>query len=264
MPDWNTKRVLITVRTYPVPAHKNIEVSCTAGVTSDGNWIRLFPVPYRFLDHDKRFRKYQWIDVSVTKANQDPRPESYKLNVDTIKIGEEVSAASGWRQRKEILRPLMRESMCQIRRERDANGAPTLGLFRPATIERLLIEPDRAEWTAQQLTNLDQTMLFHSGPTEKLEKIPHKFKYQFRCTDSHCKGHIMSCTDWEMGESYRRWRDKYDEEWEIALRQKYEDEMIHKRDTHFYVGTVHNHPKEWIIVGLFYPPRVAIADLFDQ
>ena len=264
MPDWSTKRVLITVRTYPVPAQKNIEVSCTAGVTSDGKWIRLFPVPYRFLDYDKRFTKYQWIDVSVTKAVQDPRLESYKLNVDTIKIGEELSTSNGWRDRKEILRPLMRESMCQIRCERDENKSPTLGLFRPAKIERLLIEPDAADWTAQQLTNLDQTMLFHSGPTEKLEKIPHKFRYQFRCKDSDCKGHTMSCTDWEMAEAYRQWRDKYDEEWENAFRQKFEDQMINKNDTHFYVGTVHRYPTEWIIVGLFYPPRLAMMDLFDQ
>jgi len=126
MPDWSTKRVLITVRTYPVPAQKNIEVSCTAGVTSDGKWIRLFPVPYRFLDYDKRFTKYQWIDVSVMKAIQDPRAESYKLNVDTIKIGEQVSPANNWRQRRDILRPLIRKSMCQIRRERNANESPTL------------------------------------------------------------------------------------------------------------------------------------------
>jgi hypothetical protein len=264
MPDWDTKRVLITVRTYPVPAQKNIEVSCTAGVTSDGKWIRLFPVPYRYLDYDKRFAKYQWIDVSVTKAPQDHRPESYKLNVDTIKIGEQVSTANAWRQRKDILGPLMRQSMCEIRRERDTNGFPTLGLFRPAKIERLLIEPDNAEWTPQQLTNLDQTMLFHSGPAEKLEKIPHKFRYQFRCNDSDCDGHTMMCTDWEMLESYRQWRDTYEEEWETAFRQKYEDEMIHKRDTHFYVGTVHRYPTEWIIVGLFYPPRLAMVDLFDR
>ena len=263
MPEWINKRVLITVRTYPVPAQKNIEVSCTAGV-SGGQWIRLFPVPYRYLDHDKRFTKYQWIDVSVTKAPQDPRAESYKLNVDTIKIGEYVPTTNGWRQRKDILRPLMRPSMCAIRRERDANNAPTLGLFRPAKIEQLIIEPDASEWTAQQLANLDQSMLFHAGPAEKLEKLPHKFYYQFRCADSTCHGHRMSCTDWEMAESYRAWRDKYDEEWEIAFRQKYEDEMIYKRDTHFYVGTVHRYPKEWIIVGLFYPPRLAMADLFDQ
>ena len=63
----------------------------------------------------------------------------------------------------------------------------------------------------------------------------------------------MSCTDWEMGQSYREWRDKYEEEWETAFRQTYEDKMM-QRDTHFYVGTVHRHPTEWIIVGLFYPP----------
>ena len=43
MPEWNKKRVLITVRTYPVPAQKNIEVSCTAGVTGDGRVDTAFP-----------------------------------------------------------------------------------------------------------------------------------------------------------------------------------------------------------------------------
>ena len=28
-------------------------------------------------------------------------------------------------------------------------------------------------------------------------------------------------------------------------------------DTHFYVGTVHRFPATWIVVGLFYPPKVA-------
>ena len=106
-------------------------------------------------------------------------------------------------------------------------------------------------------------MLFHSGPNEKLEKIPHKFKYEFLCDDQNCNGHTMSCTDWEMGQSYRSWRGKYQEEWETAFRQKYEDEMRDKLDTHFYVGTIHRHPKEWIIVGLFYPPKPITRDLFD-
>jgi hypothetical protein len=39
--------------------------------------------------------------------------------------------------------------------------------------------------------------------------------------------------------------------------------MINKNDTHFYVGTVHQHPDAWIIIGLFYPPRTRIGDLFE-
>ncbi len=263
MPDWVRKRVLITVRTYPVPAQKNIEVSCSAGVTAEGEWMRLFPVPYRWMDYDRRFAKYQWIEVDVIKAAQDPRPESYKLNVDSIRTGEVLSTVNSWRARKTIVGPLIKESMCQLRRERDANDSPTLGLFKPYEIKRLIIEPDASEWSPQQLANLDQTMLFHSGPSEKLEKIPFRFKYEFRCNDPNCNGHSMSCTDWEMAQSYRSWRDQYQEEWETAFRQTYEDKMINRYDTYFYVGTIHQHPKEWIIVGLFYPPYAVVRDLFD-
>ena len=61
------------------------------------------------------------------------------------------------------------------------------------------------------------------------------------------------CTDWEMAQAYRMWRRKYGNDWEKYFRQKFEQEMMQK-DTHFYVGTVHQHPANWIIVGLFYPP----------
>ncbi len=65
------------------------------------------------------------------------------------------------------------------------------------------------------------------------------------------------CTDWEMSESYRRWRSEYGDGWEEKFRQRYENEMIQRYDTHFYVGTVASHPNNWIIIGLFYPPREA-------
>jgi hypothetical protein len=83
---WAKRKVLITVRTYPVPSRKSVEVSCTAGITDDNKWIRLFPIQYRFLDYDKRFRKYQCIEASVTKSLSDTRPESYKIDPDTIRI----------------------------------------------------------------------------------------------------------------------------------------------------------------------------------
>jgi hypothetical protein len=77
---WLTKRVLIVVRTYPTPAKSTIEASCTAAISHDGQWIRMFPVPARLMDQDKRFAKWQWIDVSLLKAPSDTRPKSYKIN----------------------------------------------------------------------------------------------------------------------------------------------------------------------------------------
>jgi hypothetical protein len=261
---WSTKRVLITVRTYPVPAHRGIEVSCTAGVTGDSDWIRLFPIPYRFLTADQRFTKYQWIDVEVTRPRQDPRPESYMLRIDSIQRHETVGTADNWRTRKNIIFPLRRNSLCQIIQERQ-NGGPTLGIFRPAKISRLIIRPaDPPDWTPQQQHILSQQLLgFENAPKTALEKIPFDFLYYFRCADPACKGHRVTCTDWEMGEAYRRWRDQYGAQWEDKFREKFEREMIEKNETHFYVGNMHQHQNNWLIVGLFYPPRPDIGDLFD-
>src|SRR4051812_33594333 len=105
-----TRRALIVVRTYPTPAQQGIEVSCTAAITPAGEWLRLFPVPYRFLDPDKRFRKYQWVDVTVSKA-KDHRTESYKIENNGITIvTEPLPTDHGWRARREIVAPLVKPS----------------------------------------------------------------------------------------------------------------------------------------------------------
>lgn len=251
-----TKRALIVVRTYPTPATKGVEVSCTAAITNRGEWLRLFPIPYRFLTHDQRFRKYQWIDVTVTKAS-DARPESFKLHGETpIRIVSDVLPTDNeWQARKDIVFQVRAASLCSLVRERDANGFPTLGLFRPKMIERLTMEDDSPEWSPEQAAMLRQGDLFEQGPDEELERVPYKFRYQFRCDDAACSGHHLLCIDWEMGEAWRSWKEKYGTEWEAKFRHRFEAEMIEKYDTHFYVGTVHQHPGTWIIVGLFYPPR---------
>lgn len=40
------------------------------------------------------------------------------------------------------------------------------------------------------------------------------------------------------------------------MEQKYADELVTRRDLHFYVGTVSSHPLTWTIIGLFYPPMI--------
>jgi len=55
------KRVLIAVENYPVPSLKSVEASCTACITENREWVRLFPVPYRLMDEEKRFSKWQWM-----------------------------------------------------------------------------------------------------------------------------------------------------------------------------------------------------------
>src|SRR5437867_3629195 len=110
------KQVLIVVRTYPTPTRKGVESSCTAGITRQGEWLRLFPVPYRYLAHDKRFHKYQWIEVAV-RPTSDTRPESYGIFTDTIQVlSDPLPTTNNWQARKEILFPLKAHCLCCLKR----------------------------------------------------------------------------------------------------------------------------------------------------
>ena len=258
MPTWERRKALIVVKTYPTPAAKGVEVSCTAAVTEDRKWMRMFPIPYRFLADEQRFRKYQWVEVDVQRAT-DPRPESYKINMDSLEIvSGPIPTSDGWQQRKDLLYPLRAHCLCCLMEEQQAHGAPTLGLFRPHAITRFSIERDaKPDWTPRELAILNQASMFDNAPLGSLEKIPYRFYYHFRCDHATCNEHRLSCFDWEMGQSYRKWRRDYRSHWQAKLRERYETWMILKRDTHFYVGTVRQHPNSWIIVGLFYPPKAA-------
>ena len=254
-PTQHKERVLIVVRTYPTPSQKDIEVSCTAGITSDGKWIRLFPVPYRFMDPDKRFAKYQEIECLVHKAS-DHRPESYRLNTDSIKIlGAPLPTAEGWKARGERLEELEAHCMCCVRDRRDRDHAPTLGFFIPGEITKLELEATTAAWNDAQLAKLRQNSLWQNAPSNELVKIPYNFKYHYRCPHDRCNGHEQSCTDWEMGAAFLSWTRKYSGDWEAKFRQRFEHEMMERNDTGFYVGTLSNHPASWQIVGLWYPRK---------
>lgn len=213
------------------------------------------------LTPSQRFSKYQWIELDVTKAD-DARPESYTPKVNTIKIVSEVlPTTNGWQARKEILYPLKAHCLCCLVKERNAKQFPTLGFFRPKNIERLVITPSNApNWSPAQLAILRQENMFEKKPPEELEKIPFNFRYKFTCDHDSCPGHRIFCNDWEMCESWRKWKGEYGDGWEPKFRLRYETEMIQKFDTHFFVGTVHRYPATWIIVGLFYPPRPKAGD----
>lgn len=256
---YQKKRVLITVKTYPLPSKKTIEASCTAGITEDGNWIRLFPLPFRYLEYEKRFKKYQWVEANVIKASSDPRPESYKVDLDSIRpVDKCLPTSQNWKTRKEIVLPLAAPSLCYLQNTQEDTGA-TLGIFKPRCINELIIEPEEYPyWTSQELETLSQQYMFDKVYVKPLEKIPFKFKYRFYCADSNCNGHILSITDWEIGEAYRKWKKHYGETWKSYFREKFEYEVIYGFDTYFYVGTVRAHPDVWIIVGLFYPHKEAL------
>ncbi|HND48961.1 MAG TPA: hypothetical protein PLL95_10405, partial [Anaerolineales bacterium] len=66
-------RVLITVKTYPLPSRSYTELVCTAGLLNGERWIRMYPIPFRFLQDQKQYPKYSWVDVNLTRNTKDFR-----------------------------------------------------------------------------------------------------------------------------------------------------------------------------------------------
>jgi len=100
------QRLLITVMTYPHPSTKYDELICTAGITENLEWVRLYPVNYRYRPVEQQFRKYQWIDVNLEPggASNDNRKESRKPDLSSISlVGKRLGTDNDWRERRAII-----------------------------------------------------------------------------------------------------------------------------------------------------------------
>jgi len=64
-PPFKKTKVLITVMNYPHPSRSHQELVCTAGISEEGDWVRLYPVDYRYRPNHQQFKKYQWIELGL-------------------------------------------------------------------------------------------------------------------------------------------------------------------------------------------------------
>src|SRR3990172_2839709 len=185
-------RILITVKTYPIPSAKYDELVCTAGVTETGDFIRLYPINFRDLPFSQQYKKYQWIDVVVQKhKGRDVRKESYRPDCDSIKIfGEPIPSNPGnWAKRAQYALAKKAGSMENLYEQQKADRT-SLGVFRPKKILDLIVTPDDADWKPTFKAALQQARLWETRTVSKEppRKIPFKFHYKFECDDSRCKG----------------------------------------------------------------------------
>lgn len=272
-------KVLITVKTYPIPSATYDELVCTAGVTEAGEFVRLYPINFRDLPYSQQYRKYQWIEVMAEKhKGRDVRKESYRPDCDSIKIlGEPIPSNPGnWSKRARYVLPRKSRSMEDLH-EQQAADRTSLGIFKPKAVHDLVVSPDAPEWKDSFKAALQQARLWETRTVSKKppRKVPFKFQYQFECEDSRCgRNHQMMIEDWELGRLYWRMVDQGDSP-ESACR-KVRDKFLGEicgadKDTHFYVGTILAHPTSWVVIGTFYPknprgkPTVDTGrDLFTQ
>ncbi len=263
-------RVLITVKTYPLPSRSYTELVCTAGLLNGEKWIRMYPIPYRFLQDQQKYPKYSWIELNLTRKRDDFRPESYspKLGVDEpIKVFEQIGTAHEWAARKSYILKEVFTSMNElISLAKDPNHRKSLATLKPARIVDFVIEEDEREWKQEWQDQLKQFNMFElptqrGGQKKLVKKLPYKFSYRF-FSEGDKEPRKMMIEDWEIGALF--WKCLYqkdgDEQAALELvKQKYLEEFADK-DLHLFVGTTlkfhaMSAPNPFVIIGVFYPPK---------
>lgn len=252
---WHTEEILVIVKAYPTASTKHGETVCTAGITREGKWIRLYPIPYRDLSPSQKYQKFQWIRVSCQLSQEKlHRPESHKIDPSSIEVLEKIQSGIGWSERKKYFLPCVSQSLEELEKCKQTKHI-SLGAFKPKEVTDFLIRPTEEIWDPKKQAILSQSSLFNKGK-HPLEKIPYTFHYQFICDDSRCKGHDLTIVDWETSESYRNFKNTYKTEQLTLqkLKEKWLDYFFRQRESYYVVGT-DSHWNKFIILGIVSPQR---------
>ena len=134
-------KVLITVKTYPIPSSKYDELVCTAGVTETGDFIRLYPINFRDLPYSQQYKKYQWLVVDAVKhTGRDSRKESYRPDSNSIRLfGEPIPSANNWAERSKYALAKPSQSMEELFSKQEQDKTLTSPSFCTTANERVYI-----------------------------------------------------------------------------------------------------------------------------
>lgn len=252
--------ILITVKAAPNPSGRYGETVCVAGLSTDlhrTGWLRLYPVNFRELSSDDRFKKYDIVNVDAVPSAQDQRRESWRPRVATM---VQVRHIKPWNQRRKLLDPYVEDSMCLLNRNaKESANAKSLSLVRPREVSGLIIKRHPG-WTPEEQRKIDayvnQLDLLSDQDRSPLEAPRFRGSYRYRCNERSCNGHEQGVIDWEFVALQRRLRHLSDDEVKKRLENTFFEMMCdHDRDVAFYIGNQAKRAHVFSVLGVYYPKR---------
>ena len=186
-PEIPQARVLVTVKTYPLPSSTYGELVCTAGLLNGEEWVRIYPIPFRFLKDNNQYPKYSWISLDLVKSTRDFRPESYRprRGIDeTIHVDEKLSTGNAWAARKEFVLREVFTSMDELIALAKGPQNKSLATLKPAEIIDLVIEEVDRDWKEKWLAQNQQGNIFETDAQGRMQerqlvrKLPFRYAYR--------------------------------------------------------------------------------------
>ena len=116
------KKIYLLVKAYPEKSKKHGSSMCTAGLTVDGEWIRVYPIDLNYYQLNReKLHKWNIIEGDVIEASEKlSRKESYKIRERTIRLIDnsltQLATSSKkkkeiWNKRNKIILPHLNNSM---------------------------------------------------------------------------------------------------------------------------------------------------------
>ena len=254
-------RARILVKAYPQPSQTYEETVCVAAVSEDGrDMLRLYPVRYRHLPKERQFDRFDLIEMDVERPRDDHRPESRRVDEDSIRIvghGRDVSDTA----KVHLWKPFIASSLKALHAENKATGR-SFGIVRPDPGSMKFFVKPIAQTNEQEQAlsaSLFQQNALFEDPLKPLQKAECAFGYRFT-SNGHEHTHLIH--DWEVQAAFFAYRRRYGDQALEMLQQEY-GERIPTRHPHFIMGTMKAHPQTFIIIGVL-RSGVDPADLDKQ
>lgn len=270
-------KVLISVKTYPTLSTKYNELVCTAGFLENGDWVRIYPLPFRGLEENQKYKKWQWVELNLGRNTSDTRPESYKvLNLESLKIISQLDTQKNWFKRKEIVnKGNIYHDLNVLIRKANTENSLSLATFKPTKILDFMVEKADKKWNAEKLAILQaksqQFSLFQTEDEVKkalelADKLPYKFSYKFE--DINGKQSTLMIEDWEIGALYWNCLKSCAGDEDKAVQQVKEKYLGFAKncDILLFLGTTQKYhgwaSNPFVIIGVFYPKIEPQSGLF--
>lgn len=234
----------ILVKAFPQHSDKYEETVCCAGVTDDQRLVRLYPITYRRLPKEHQFNRYDLIEALVTRASNDVRPESFRVDHDSIRVVDRAKVLSD-ESKVRLWQPHIVASLTDLQAQHTATGR-SLGIIQPDPGSLKFFWRD-AEAEDQEDTRGMQASLFEA-PLRPLK--PPELTFFYRYT-SGGKEHTQSIQDWEVQAAYLSYLKQYGSRDEaLKMMQQEYGTNIPARNLHFIMGNMAKRQWQFIVIGL--------------
>ncbi|MEZ6093439.1 MAG: hypothetical protein R3C03_04255 [Pirellulaceae bacterium] len=243
-----TLEFMVNCKTYPAVSKKYIETVCTGGVQASGEFVRLYPVPFRLLDENEKYDRWDLVRVQAYKDTKDTRPESWHLMQGTpIEFVENISTE---KRRWDWMQHTVHSSTGAMSSKGITNGCVEI-----EPIE-FYWKADDQELSKSQMQVVQQQNLFVSSDVLQLladrPKWQYRLKYREVGTGKEVDSKVLA---WSYYQGIRQNLKKMSEKEALeATADRVRQSIFNSKKTIFGIFGTHSRFNHWMISAIYHVP----------